>query len=267
MTQPAMLQKLAQGRHRGPHSSIGRLQALPSQGQRARIGGLRERPVPSGHRSSPGLWLAGRHPGATIPMVPATSRATPSQKVDQPTSQGAQATPQTPAGGGGPGGSRSTWKCRMIVQMRPRVSLGLPSAMSSFLIFTSFTCERGALGHGPQGRAGLVRGWLGPGPGGQPYLAVPEVVQGNLDVLQLVETHSPLLPGLWGGSVSTHSAAAAPRPHPQHPLSTAATEPRVFPGGSSPSHPRFTLPRREREATGPGAGPGPPGLGKSSDPD
>ena len=46
----------------------------------------------------------------------------------------------------------------MIVQMRPRVSLGLPSAMSSFLMFTSFTCERGALGHGPQGGAGLVRG-------------------------------------------------------------------------------------------------------------
>lgn len=141
----------------------------------------------------------------------------PSQKADQPASQGAQTTPQTPAGGGGPGGSRSTWKCRMIVQMRPRVSLGLPSAMSSFLMFTSFTCERGALGHGPQGRAGLVRVGWGPGPGRQPYLAVPEVVQGNLDVLQLVETHSPLLPGLWGGSVSTHSAAAAPRPHPQQP--------------------------------------------------
>lgn len=30
----------------------------------------------------------------------------------------------------------------MIVQIRPRVSLGLPSAMSSFLMFTNFTCEQ-----------------------------------------------------------------------------------------------------------------------------
>jgi hypothetical protein len=39
--------------------------------------------------------------------------------------------------------------------------------------------------------------WLG----GQPYLAVPEVVQGNLDILQLVEAHPPLLPGLGGDTV------------------------------------------------------------------
>ena len=30
-----------------------------------------------------------------------------------------------------------TWKWRMIVQMRPRVSLGLPSTMSSPLMLTS----------------------------------------------------------------------------------------------------------------------------------
>lgn len=41
----------------------------------------------------------------------------------------------------------STWKCRMMVQIRPRVSLGLPSAMSSFLMFTNFTCEQAALSH------------------------------------------------------------------------------------------------------------------------
>lgn len=33
-----------------------------------------------------------------------------------------------------------TWKCKMIVQINPRVSLGFPSVMSSFRIFTSLTC-------------------------------------------------------------------------------------------------------------------------------
>lgn len=112
-----------------------------------------------------------------------------------------------------PGGGHSTWKCRMMVQIRPRVSLGLPSAMSSFLMFTSFTCERVALvTHTPASRS--RPGWLavggeGQGPGvaapgsregdqgpGPPHLAVSKVVQGDLHILQLVEAHPPLLPGL-----------------------------------------------------------------------
>lgn len=32
-----------------------------------------------------------------------------------------------------------TWKCKIMVQMRPRVSLGLPSVMSSLRMFTNFT--------------------------------------------------------------------------------------------------------------------------------
>lgn len=32
-----------------------------------------------------------------------------------------------------------TWKWRMMVQMRPSVSLGFPSVMSSFLMLTSLT--------------------------------------------------------------------------------------------------------------------------------
>lgn len=35
-----------------------------------------------------------------------------------------------------------TWKCKIMVQIRPRVSLGLPSVMSSLRIFTSFTWKR-----------------------------------------------------------------------------------------------------------------------------
>lgn len=38
------------------------------------------------------------------------------------------------------GGVGFTWKWRMMVQMRPSVSLGLPSAISSFRMLTSFTC-------------------------------------------------------------------------------------------------------------------------------
>ena len=34
---------------------------------------------------------------------------------------------------------QETWKWRMMVQIRPSVSLGFPSAMSSFLMFTSLT--------------------------------------------------------------------------------------------------------------------------------
>ncbi len=34
-----------------------------------------------------------------------------------------------------------TWKWRMMVHISPRVSFGFPSAMSSFLMFTSFTCQ------------------------------------------------------------------------------------------------------------------------------
>jgi hypothetical protein len=55
----------------------------------------------------------------------------------------------------------------MMVQIRPRVSLGLPSAMSSFLIFTNFTYEQVALSHGPQGSSlkwalgSLAYGWVG----------------------------------------------------------------------------------------------------------
>lgn len=32
-----------------------------------------------------------------------------------------------------------TWKCRIIVHINPRISLGFPSAMSSFLMLTSLT--------------------------------------------------------------------------------------------------------------------------------
>ena len=35
-----------------------------------------------------------------------------------------------------------TWKWRMMVQMRPNVSLGFPSVMSSFLMFTSLTWKQ-----------------------------------------------------------------------------------------------------------------------------
>ena len=45
-----------------------------------------------------------------------------------------------------------TWKWRMIVQMSPRVSLGLPSVMSSLRMFTSFTCKRSGRVQAPHQR-------------------------------------------------------------------------------------------------------------------
>lgn len=85
----------------------------------------------------------------------------------------------------------------------------MPSAISSFLMFTSFTCEQAALSRAPE-RAG-EGGW-GLRPGGRHYLAVPEIVQGDLHVLQLVEAHPALLPRLGGeaGPVSGPRARSQP---------------------------------------------------------
>lgn len=64
-------------------------------------------------------------------------------------------------------GGRTTWKC-MIVQIRPRVSLGLPSAMSSFRMFTNFTSgSKRTLGHTPRASRRRGRG-LRPGRGASP---------------------------------------------------------------------------------------------------
>lgn len=155
--------------------SLGPAQPRPEGNTQA---GLGERPEPSGHGASTGrghhprLGLAGRFQGARTPRALAPrphTRQTPGQPLD------------------------STWKCRMIVQIRPRVSLGLPSAMSSFLMFTSFTWEQSTLSHTCRPAREGARGRR---PARQPHLAVSEVVQGNLNVLQLVEAHPPLLPGL-----------------------------------------------------------------------
>ena len=40
-----------------------------------------------------------------------------------------------------PGASPPTWKWRMMVQIRPRVSLGLPSTISSDRMFTKRICK------------------------------------------------------------------------------------------------------------------------------
>lgn len=39
--------------------------------------------------------------------------------------------------------TRLTWKCKIMVHINPKVNLGFPSVMSSFRIFTSFTCHCG----------------------------------------------------------------------------------------------------------------------------
>lgn len=102
-----------------------------------------------------GGWTGGWQEGSEVPGYQRLQHPghTPCQTSGQPRdSQG-----WVRVGGGHP-----TWKCRMIVQIRPRVSLGLPSAMSSFLMFTSFTCKQATLGHtfGPARRGlGPVARW------------------------------------------------------------------------------------------------------------
>lgn len=81
---------------------------------------------------------------------------------------GARPTLQTLEVAEGQVGSRTTWKCRMMVQIRPRVSFGLPSAMSSFLMFTSFTCKQAGLSytHESARKGAGACGQLGASPGG-----------------------------------------------------------------------------------------------------
>ena len=111
----------------------------------------------------------------------------------------------------------------------------MPSAISSFLMFTSFTYEQAALSHAPE-TAG--KGGRGLRPGGQHYLAVPEIVQGDLNVLQLVEAHPALLPRLGGEA----GPVSGPRPRSQPVLwlrrlptlrTPKASTVRVFPSGAA----------------------------------
>ena len=176
------------------------LRALPSQGWKAQNRQVSERDLgPQATELAQGWARAAKGCGTRIPRSPALGppwRLRQQQKVV---------------------GDHSTWKCRMMVQIRPRVSLGLPSAMSSFLMFTNFTCKRVVLSHTHRQ---LGTGWASEG-WGQPHLAVSEVVQGNLHVLQLVEAHPPLFPGLGGGRlVSVHQAEVQSHPPsapPRHP--------------------------------------------------
>lgn len=72
-----------------------------------------------------------------------------------------------------------------------------------------------------------------------------EIVQGNLNILQFMEAHPPLLSGLRGGKTQLQSTGQQlPQgPHPSAtPKAAAATKPRSSPVHQQPLHqPRFTL--------------------------
>lgn len=126
-------------------------------------------------------------------------------------------------------GGHSTWKCRMMVQIRPRVSLGLPSAMSSFLMFTNFTCKQGALspahrqlGKGAGAQDGVWKGRAAsPGDvGGSPGQSAHSAACGSAS--------SPFLGAVGGRRSASAEQGHSPHP-PQNPQGICATEPRVFP--------------------------------------
>lgn len=98
--------------------------------------------------------------------------------------------------------SHITWKWRMMVHISPRVSLGFPSAISSFLMLTSLTWK----GHG-YWVVSLFALWTAFWIDRKRRIAhlkvslfsdlsVFEKVQGDLYILQLVEAHPAFLPRL-----------------------------------------------------------------------
>ena len=196
MSQPAQQRMLLQNPPRGrgcmhrTHSSAGRLCGPCPAGARGHSTGRPRREAwPSGHGARTGPGRGARLGGS-----------------GGPGHQGPRPPGHSPRD--------STWKCRMMVQIRPRVSLGLPSAMSSFLMFTNFTCEQAALSHtylraAGEGRRQPVAGWAASpgGVGGSPGRSERSAACGNAS--------SPS-PGAVGRGVAGQRPQSPPWPPSAH---------------------------------------------------